>query len=218
MKIWHDWEFLEKGNSVYPISVGMVTDDGHELYYEFSEAPWGMIRDHEWLMENVVPNLASYSFTTSYIQERVYEFLKKAMFRDSKNYLELWGWYSSYDHVCLGQLFGAMVNLPAFVPMYTKDLKQEADRLDVRIPDLRQPGEIEHNALHDARVERRMGEWLIGYESGKPTVTIKDSSNVQVGHGNTQVNSYSDKPKMGFGEDDDPKRVPWYRDPKSMEH
>lgn len=41
----------------------------------------------------------------------------------------LYGYYSAYDHVVLCQLFGKMINLPKGFPMYTKDLKQELDRL-----------------------------------------------------------------------------------------
>lgn len=35
MKVVHDWEFPSSRNSIYPISVGMVREDGAELYYEF---------------------------------------------------------------------------------------------------------------------------------------------------------------------------------------
>lgn len=165
MRIYHDWEFLETGNSIYPISVGMVTEDGRELYLEFSNVPWEKVQEHEWLMENVVPKLGSYSFSPEYIQMAVREFLHKT-FRISGR-IELWGWYSSYDHVCLSQLFGAMVNLPSFVPMWTNDMKQEVMRLgNPTIPDMREQGEIVHHALDDARAEKRMGDWLQQYAQG----------------------------------------------------
>lgn len=190
MRVYMDWEFLETGNSIYPISVGMVTDSGKELYYVFKDAPWDLIAEHDWLSANVVPYLKADKFNladTKTIRYEVSTFLQTASIVDRYNTsLELWGWYSAYDHVCLGQLFGAMVNLPDFVPMYTNDMKQEADRLKVTIPDMRVAGELMHNALDDARAEKRMGDWLQkqGY------LQINKSSGIQFGNGNTQVNGF----------------------------
>lgn len=176
MKVFHDWEFLEENNSVYPISVGMVREDGAELYYEFIEAPWGKIVKHDWLMANVLPALSvghraaivsgegtEIVKSTLAIRIKVYDFLAEAA---QTSALELWGWYSAYDHVCLAQLFGRMVDLPEFVPMWTNDIRQElhSRNTKVRIPDLREPGEIVHNALDDARAELRMYNWLADFK------------------------------------------------------
>lgn len=178
MRVYMDWEFLEEGNSVYPISVGMVCEDGAELYYEFLQAPWEKIYNHNWLKENVLPALhKKYSIavatgegnqvmaSTLYIRGKVREFLYEAS-QDSP--IELWGWYSAYDHVCLAQLFGRMVDLPGFVPMWTNDLKQEVMRLgNPRVPSMREPSEKPHNALDDARAELRMHQWIEGYNSAR---------------------------------------------------
>lgn len=43
--------------------------------------------------------------------------------------IELYGYYSAYDHVALCWLFGKMIDLPTGFPMYTIDLKQELDNL-----------------------------------------------------------------------------------------
>jgi 3' exoribonuclease, RNase T-like len=181
LRIYHDWEFLENGatNSVKPISVGMVTEDGHELYCEFFQAPWSDIYKHEWLKANVVPALhpginaaivagVGNGIVKSNIAicNKVYNFLRDAFNRDPNNLISLWGWYSSYDHVCLGQLFGSMIELPDIIPMWTNDIKQEVMRLgNPLIPNMRLPGETVHNALDDARAEKRMHEWLINYEN-----------------------------------------------------
>jgi hypothetical protein len=64
--------------------------------------------------------------------------------------IELWADYGAYDHVVLAQLWGAMNDLPAGIPMYTNDLQQyrrTVGDLDYR-PD-RDPDD-EHNALADA--------------------------------------------------------------------
>ena len=43
--------------------------------------------------------------------------------------IELYGYYSSCDHVVLSWLFGRMIDLPKGFPMYTIDLKQTLDEL-----------------------------------------------------------------------------------------
>lgn len=67
--------------------------------------------------------------------------------------LQLWAYFGAYDHVALCQLWGRMIDLPAFVPMYTNDLMQTSraygvDRLAERVP---RPAGDEHDALGDAR-------------------------------------------------------------------
>lgn len=178
MKVFHDWEFLEEGNSIHPISVGMVREDGQELYYEFIQAPWDRIYNHSWLTENVLPNLHdgyrsaiitgesdNVMMSTLRIRGHVREFLYEASLDGP---LSLWGWYSSYDHVCLAQLFGRMIDLPNYIPMWTNDLKQEVMRVgNPTIPDMRKPAEKPHNALDDARAELRMHQWLTEYKNAR---------------------------------------------------
>lgn len=43
--------------------------------------------------------------------------------------IELYGYYSAYDHVALCWLFGKMIDLPKGFPMLTFDLKQELDKV-----------------------------------------------------------------------------------------
>ena len=38
--------------------------------------------------------------------------------------MELWAYYSAYDHVVLSWIFGLMIKLPSYFPMYTNDLEQ----------------------------------------------------------------------------------------------
>lgn len=175
MRVYMDWEFLEDGFTIKPISVGMVSENGQELYFEFMNAPWRDIYAHPWLKENVVPhlhcaktgglvNMISDNIFKSKlsIKSRVYEFLQQMQAVDGE--LQLWGWYSSYDHVCLAQLFGRMIDLPEFVPMWTNDLRQEFHRLGN--PSYPRQTEGLHNALEDARHIKQKHEWLMRYERG----------------------------------------------------
>jgi hypothetical protein len=192
MRIYHDWGFFEDGNVILPISVGMVAEDGRELYLINTDAPLQDIRNHSWLMENVVPslpiaatemgtliwnalhpdyNLLRYKHT---LAAEVHDFINATeSLPDGPDGpdAELWGWYPAYDHVVMCQMWGPMVSRPEGVPMQTFDVHQEAMRLGN--PDLALgsiggqtilDGLPEHHALADARECKFRHEWLISYE------------------------------------------------------
>lgn len=162
MKIYMDWEFLEDGETITPISVGLVREDGREYYAVFSDMPVDRIMRHDWLRANVVPSLPIIKHDgirplrkpfldgshpdvkgRTTIRDEVHRFIV-----DTPS-VELWGWFSAYDHVCLAQLFGRMIDLPDGIPMWTNDLKQEHLRLGEPALPKQECGV--HNALMDAR-------------------------------------------------------------------
>jgi hypothetical protein len=62
MRYFYDFEFLEDGRTIEPISVGVVAEDGREYYAVFSEIQedhelHDRICHHRFLMEHVVPFL-----------------------------------------------------------------------------------------------------------------------------------------------------------------
>jgi hypothetical protein len=87
---------------------------------------------------------------------------------------ELYGYYSSYDHVALCWLFGKMIDLPKGFPMHTIDLKQILDEKQIwnektgyyktldQIKSLPNypTQENEHNSLEDARWNKKLYEFL----------------------------------------------------------
>lgn len=125
------------------------------------------------------------------IAEEVYDFCKPTRKFDiikpiTVSYTEiknpvLYGYYSSYDHVALCWLFGKMIDLPKGFPMYTVDLKQMMDEKVENYSDHFSNGnesfetklswiknkdnypkqENEHNALADARWNKKLHEFLI---------------------------------------------------------
>ncbi len=171
MRVFYDTEFIEDGRTVDLISIGMVAEDGRELYCVAEEIEadplYTRIGRHRWLMQNVIPHLplrerdpieqprAQYAgrfhldpgdnriMPRRMIRNSVREFLAESR-RDGP--LELWASYGAYDHVALAQLFGPMVNLPEGVPMFTHDLQQFAAGREL----IGQEG-TEHDALADAR-------------------------------------------------------------------
>lgn len=183
MRIFYDTEFLEDGRTIDLISIGMVAEDGRELYAvneAIENAPlYDRIRGNQWLMENVVPHLplrksnghGRHSGLSG--PYRGYFFLDQGdntimpmrMIRNQvREFIqatpdaELWAWYAAYDHVALAQLFGPMIKLPDGIPMWTNDLRQEAHRLGN--PALPEQEEGEHNALADARHNHAMARKL----------------------------------------------------------
>lgn len=163
MRYFYDTEFLEDGKTIDLISIGLVAEDGRELYLVNRDMPVRRIRKHQWLMDNVVPGLPK-----GHGDARL-SMPKRALFHPQdpavrpaariavavRDFIQatpdpqLWAWYGAYDHVVLCQLWGPMIALPDGVPMFTNDLKQEAVRLG-NPPLLDQPTGI-HNALADAR-------------------------------------------------------------------
>lgn len=67
-RVFYDCEFLEDGRTIEMLSIGMVDDQGREMYAVNADAPlrrkwWApwrktRVERHPWLMENVVPHLA----------------------------------------------------------------------------------------------------------------------------------------------------------------
>lgn len=145
MKYFYDTEFLDDGQTVNFISIGMVREDGAEYYAVNAEADWPRIHEHEWLMENVVNQLPPPEQwkPKAQIAAEVHAFALEL------GTPELWAWFAAYDHVVLSQLFGRMLDLPPGMPMFSNDLRSLIDWVGVtKLPE--QPGG-NHDALEDAR-------------------------------------------------------------------
>lgn len=183
MRIFHDWEFIDDGETITVISAGMIAEDGRTLYFINSDE--GVIEEalrHDWLRENVMtqlpietgeydPEIAGYRWAW---KEQHVDFVGVVPLLEIRDQVEkfiretpepeLWAWYGAYDHVAYAQLWGPMSKLPAGFPMWTNDVKQEAHRLgNPRMP-LMQPAGTEHHALHDAVADMRRLVWLRDYD------------------------------------------------------
>jgi hypothetical protein len=160
MILFHDWEFLENGSTIAPISVGMVREDGESYYAVFADAPWWAVQQHSWLFKNVWPRTSldgrgPAENGATYFKSKMEIALEVLHFIEETPDVELWGDYCSYDHVALCQLWGTMMSLPVTVPMFTSDLQTELRRarLSEEMLPARPAIMIEHNALGDARYE-----------------------------------------------------------------
>lgn len=177
LRYWYDCEFIEDGVIIDLISIGIVCEDGREYYAISTE--FDASKASSWVKENVLNQLPPRPETINYSDPSISPRIKheslawksRKQIRDDIFLLflgtkpELWGYYSAYDHVAFCQLFGKMIDLPTGVPMYTKDIKQWCDELGN--PQLPKQAEGEHNALHDARHNRVMWEFLDQYQQSK---------------------------------------------------
>ena len=176
----YDLEFLEDGRTIELISIGMVCEDGREYYAVNQDMPVRRIRKHKWLMDNVVPGLPKphgdwilqmpkrwlFNYRDPAVKSReriadeVMDFIRVA-----GPDVQLWADYGAYDHVCLAQLWGRMIDLPEGVPMFTCDIQQEARRLGFGWDELPKQDSGKHNALADARHNQTVRRWLAEQEA-----------------------------------------------------
>lgn len=154
-----DTEFMEMGagSPIYLVSIGLVSILGREYYAESCEAPLELA--NPWVKANVLPLLGKVEGVSRHqIARDIVKFCNPTAYGKP----EFWGYYADYDWVVLCQLFGSMSSLPTGWPMYCRDIKQWCDTLGN--PALPSQGTGSHNALEDARWNRRAWEWLKGYE------------------------------------------------------
>lgn len=171
-----DWEFIEDGKTIDPLSVGMVREDGKEYYAEFANANIELA--NPWVKEHVLPNLKSYVSTQSHLFTELDLKVNNPGFLAKSNSLikyeitnflgdhpEFWGYFCDYDWVVFCQLWGRMVDLPSYLPMYCLDVKQEmyCKQISKEWIEEDHPQPTTHNALDDARWIRDAALWVWSY-------------------------------------------------------
>lgn len=160
MRYWYDTEFLEDGERIWPISIGVVSEDDREYYavnaelglrtfdsgspdlhYRVTKNPWLMKHVVPWLPLAGRPALTDHDFHLDMnspivkpwwvVRNEIRVFLTGEGVPAGDPGVELWAWYGAYDHVLLAQTFGRMIDLPSGIPMWTNDLRQEIHRLGI---------------------------------------------------------------------------------------
>jgi len=169
VKIFYDTEFLEDGETIKLISIGLVREDGKEYYAINAELPWFSILRHDWLKKHVVSSLPTrmtgsglrtLNFDSVHIKPRAKIAHEVASFiLSSGPDPELWAWYGAYDHVALCQLWGRMTDLPPGIPMFTNDIKTLFQMYGNPV-EPKQNLDTVHNALEDARHNKVMYDFI----------------------------------------------------------
>jgi len=156
VRYFFDTEFIEDGSTIDLISIGIVRDDGKELYCCNRDAKLHLASD--WVRENVLPLLPSYKSWEWRSRSAIANCVRNFVLADQP--IEFWAYYADYDWVALCQLFGTMMALPHFFPKFCMDLKQ----LSVMRGSPQHPPQASgaHNALEDARYNKTLFEFLGG--------------------------------------------------------
>ncbi|TNF15451.1 MAG: 3'-5' exoribonuclease [Rhodobacteraceae bacterium] len=148
MRIWLDTEFIEDGNTIELLSIGMVREDGATYYAEPAETDRS--RADEWVTAKVLPHLHGPVRPRAEIADELIQFAGAAP--------EFWAYYAAYDWVALCQLYGRMIDIPAGWPMFCRDVQQLRAELGVEV--LPPQESTEHNALADALWTKAAHEFL----------------------------------------------------------
>jgi hypothetical protein len=196
MKYFLDTEFIEgfrkplfgkRSHFIDLISIGIVAEDGRTYYAISNEYNYNDADD--WVKENVIIPMYTQEISgdrrnhidaehfhkcipngksNKQIAEEIKHFCNPELFlhNTAEPELEFYGYYADYDWVLLCSLFGRMIDLPKYFPMYCKDLKQYFD--DVQYTqkyDLKQQPNYpkqqnEHNALSDAKWNLKLFEFV----------------------------------------------------------
>lgn len=156
--IYFDFEFIDDGREIVPISVGMCVsghehnlaqdDTPDELYLEYTFDP---ARCNDWVRANVLPHLSradGLGERRSIVAWRIKQWVTSVC-GDTKP--RFWGWYPAYDWVCLAQHFGTLMQLPDGWPLRPECLDQLAGHMGCGKADLPVQEGTAHNALADAK-------------------------------------------------------------------
>ena len=157
MNYFFDTEFIEYPGHIDLISIGMVSEDGRELYHISNE--FDPSKANDWVKEHVFPKLPPVDkhISRNRIKEKILTFIGDD--RDP----HFWAYFADYDWVVFCQLFGTMSDLPKGWPMFCMDLKQVmvTSRYHGKLP--LEPKNA-HNALVDAKWLKNAYDVVIGKE------------------------------------------------------
>lgn len=144
-----DTEFIDDGEKIYFISIGVVCEDGREYYAVSKEFDIQQAWSNDWIRENVIPHIiqSESEKTKEDIKADLMWFFHPEKIEDE---VVLWGYYCAYDWVAFCQLFGRMIDLPKYFTDQCYDLKQEADKIGIDLEKEVPKNGNSHNALADA--------------------------------------------------------------------
>ncbi len=154
MRYFLDTEFIEYPCTIDLISIGIVCDDGRELYNISSE--FDASKASDWVKENVLSKLGDEPrISMDEIKKNILKFI------GDDDSVEFWGWYCDFDWVAFCWIFGSMINLPKQFPKRCNDLKQLMKIVGFN-ERLEKP-KNEHRAVDDARWNLQVYGMMVEY-------------------------------------------------------
>ena len=169
LRYFFDTEFIDTPIATYPISIGIVCEDGREFYGELNDESIPWFAADQWVLDNVRPLLLR-KHGTVYDSPASLGVAVKQFVDAGGQTPQFWAYFADWDWVIMIHLFGTMINTPAGWPLYAMDLKQWAVMLGN--PQMPEQGGAVHNALEDARWNRKIWDFLA--LTAKGTLVPKD--------------------------------------------
>jgi hypothetical protein len=154
VRFFYDCEFIEDGETIELVSIGVVDENGRSFYAVSTEFDPSLAID--WVKRNVLDKLPSPSDAAWRSLTQIRDDLL-AFFVAAGEPIELWAWMAGYDHVALAQLWGDMRALPRLIPRFTHELRQRWE--DRGSPALPVAPADQHDALADAR--HNLARWQV---------------------------------------------------------
>lgn len=154
MKYTIDTEFHDRGhNKMDLLSVGVVSESGHQYYAVVKDVDWEAVHKNVWLRDNVVPVL----YDPRSVKNQIVPYRTRkeivgelAVFFARDPAPQFWAYFADWDWVLFCHLFGTLLEtLPQF-PQLCLDIKQEMMRMRIPREALSPQATHEHNALNDA--------------------------------------------------------------------
>lgn len=167
MRYFLDFEFIEDGETIDPISMAVVREDGKYLY--LLNKTCKVNRASGWVIENVfkylpvrketgkewewyVPEIQAEDVPWILRPHDLWKYLVEKFIGEDSN-PQFCGYYSDYDWVAFCQIFGTMMDLPKNFPKFCVDIRQWRSELGEKVWGEHVPKQTgaEHDALSDAR-------------------------------------------------------------------
>lgn len=164
MRFWFDTEFVDTGERIYLVSIGIAREDGQMYYAEaLTRDAIVALGGSDWVLRNVCPHL---SIDKRYLKGR--DLIADEIRKFAGEQPEFWAYVADYDWVALSQLYGPLINRPESWPWTALDTFQ--------LPDFKRfavEPTAAHNALSDAIALKQSWEaWRLAY----PDFTLPEHS------------------------------------------
>lgn len=158
-------------NTIQLISIGIIDENGKELYLISNEFSTKKAWANWWIRKNVCMKLdnsiTNYRTFKDFINTNGINRLemKERILAYCDDKPEFWAYYASYDWVVFCWIFGNMIDLPSHFPQYPMDLMNVITMFNIDKSKLKIdiPNDNLHNALDDAKWNMNAWNWINNY-------------------------------------------------------
>lgn len=163
-RFFYDFEFEEKrtpiGVQLDVISFGMIDESERTLYLINKDYDWNYCKN-PWLFTNVKEKLHAEKGLVIPFNEFKQHLEEYIDYHDGDE-IKLFARCCAYDHVCLGSIFGAMINFPSYLSYFTNEIKQieEANFIPEQTVKEIIKQKHEHCAIDDARFDLKIYQFI----------------------------------------------------------